>query len=119
MTPVAGVLVLRHGHVSQIVNMHYSFKNLLLYSQAKIQLTKYIAVITKEGPNKIVNFITLGAGILMLGRGHISHYSEYVLYSTISIYGISIVIVLKDYDAAFLYTVGFHLFYDGAVDSQI
>ena len=51
---------------------------------------------TKEGPNKIVNFITLGAGVLMLRRGHIGHYSEYVLYSTISIYGISIAIVLKD-----------------------
>ena len=39
----------------------------------------------------------------MLGRGHISHYSEYILSSTLSIYSTLIDIVLSDYDAAFLY----------------
>ena len=34
-------------------------------------------MMTKEGPTKIVNYMTHGAGVLMLGRGHISHYSEY------------------------------------------
>ena len=34
MTPEAEVLVLERGRISHIVNMHYSFKNLLLYSQA-------------------------------------------------------------------------------------
>ena len=29
MTPGAGVLVLGHGHISHIVEMHYFFKNLL------------------------------------------------------------------------------------------
>ena len=58
---------------------------------------------TKEGSTKIVNIMTPGAGVLMLGRGHISHYSEDVLYSTLSIYSTLIVIVLRDYDAAFLY----------------
>ena len=33
-TPRAGVLALGCGHISKIVKMHYSFKNLLLYSQA-------------------------------------------------------------------------------------
>ena len=47
--------------------------------------------------------MTLGVGALMLGRGHISHYSGYVLYSTLSIYSTLIVIVLRDYDAALLY----------------
>ena len=47
----------------------------------------------------------------MLGRGHVSHYSEDVLFSTLSIYSTLIAIVLRDYDAAFLY--------DGAVDIQI
>ena len=32
--PRAGVLVLERGRLSYIVNMHYFFKNLLLYSQA-------------------------------------------------------------------------------------
>ena len=60
---------------------------------------------TKEGSAKIVNFMTPGAGVLMLGRGHINHYSEYVhvLYSTLSIYSTLIAIVLRDYDAAFLF----------------
>ena len=58
---------------------------------------------TKEGSTKIVNFMTPGAGVLMLGRGHISHYSEYVLSSTLPIYSTLITIMLRDYDAAFLY----------------
>ena len=53
--------------------MHYFFKNLLLYSQALIRQTKYIVMMTKEGSTKIVNFMTPGAGVLVLGRGHISH----------------------------------------------
>ena len=65
---------------------------------------------TKEGSaSKIVNFMTPGAGVLMLGRSHISHYSEYVLSSTLSIYSTLIAIVLRDYDAAFLYHCDFHI----------
>ena len=30
-------------------------------------------MMTKEGSTKIINFMTPGAGVLMLGRGHISH----------------------------------------------
>ena len=48
--------------------------------------------------------MTLGAGVLMLRRGHTSHYSEYVLVSsTPSINSTLIAIVLRDYYAAFLY----------------
>ena len=62
----------------------------------------------------------LGARGLMLGRGLISHYSEDVLYSTLSKYSILIAIVFRDYDAAFLYHhFFFHLCYDWAVDIQI
>ena len=57
---------------------------------------------TKEGSTKIVNFMTPGIGALMLERDHISHYSEYVLSSILSIYSTLIAIVLMDYDAAFL-----------------
>ena len=34
-------------------------------------------MMNKEALPKIVNFMTHGAEVLMLGRGHISHYSEY------------------------------------------
>ena len=34
MTPRARVLVLRRGHISNIVKIHHFFKKLLLYSQA-------------------------------------------------------------------------------------
>ena len=64
MTPGAGVLVLGRGHISNIVKMHYFFKNLLLYSQAYILQTKYIVLINKEGSTKIVTFMTPGAGVL-------------------------------------------------------
>ena len=61
-------------------------------------------MMSKEGSTKIVNFVTLGAGVLMLRRVRTSHYSEYVLVSsTPSIYSTLIVSVLSDYDAAFLY----------------
>ena len=33
MTPGTWVLLLGRGHISHIEKMHYSFKNLLLYSQ--------------------------------------------------------------------------------------
>ena len=58
---------------------------------------------TKEGSTNIVNFNTPMAEVLMLGHGYISHFSEYVLSSTLSIYSTLIAIVLRDYDAAFRY----------------
>ena len=60
-------------------------------------------MMTKEGSTKIVNFNTPMAEVLMLGHGHISHFSEYVLSSTLSIYSTLVAIVFRDYDAAFLY----------------
>ena len=51
----------------------YFLKNRLLYSQVLIRQTKYVVMMTKEGSTKIVNFMTLGVGVLVLGRGHISH----------------------------------------------
>ena len=81
---------------------------------------------TKEGYTKIVNFMTPGTGVLALGYGHISHSENALLHdpqawgsdgrawpykslllilltSTLSIYSALIAIVLRDYDAAFLY----------------
>ena len=75
-TPRAGVLVLGCSHISHIVKVYYFFKNLLLYSHAYIRQTKYIVIMTKEGSTKIVNFMTPGAGVLVLGRGHISHFMK-------------------------------------------
>ena len=79
MTPGAGVLALGRGHKSHIVKMHYYFKNLLPTPWHK--------------SDRI--------GVLMLGRGLISHFSEYVLSSTVSIYSTLIATMLRDYDAAF------------------
>ena len=69
---------------------------------------------TKEGSAKIVNFITIGTGGLMRGRGYMSHYCEYALSSTLSIY-----ITLSDCYSVFYATVHFHLFYDVAADMQL
>ena len=44
----------------------------------------------------------MGLGGLMLGRGYISHHSEYALSSSLSIYITLIAIVLSEYNAAFL-----------------
>ena len=51
----------------------YFFKKILLYSQALIRQTKYVVMMTKERSTKIINFMTPGAGVLVLGCGHISH----------------------------------------------
>ena len=51
----------------------YFLKSLLLYSGAWLRQTKCIVMMAKEGSTKIVNFMTPGAGVLVLGRGHISH----------------------------------------------
>ena len=51
-------------------------------------------MMTKEGSTKFVNFMTPGAGVLMLGHGHISRFNEYVLSSTLSICSTLIAIVL-------------------------
>ena len=48
MTLVTGVLALGCGHISHIVEMHFSYKNLLLYSQAYFRQTKYIEMMTKK-----------------------------------------------------------------------
>ena len=82
-TPWAGVLVLGRG---QIVNMQYFFS-----SSCCIRQIMYEEILTKEGSAKIVNFITIGAGGIMLGR----HYSEYALFSTLSVYITLIAIVLR------------------------
>ena len=65
--------MLECGHISHIVKMHNLFKNLLLYSHAWIRQTKYIVMITKEESTKIVNFMTPGARVLVLGCVHTSH----------------------------------------------
>ena len=87
MTPGAGVLALRCGHISHIiVKMHYFFKNLLLYSG--IKQTNYKVIMTKERSTKIVNFMTLWTGDLVLRCGHLSHivkmyyfFKDLLLYS--------------------------------------
>ena len=53
------------------VKMHYFFKNLLLYSCASSRQTEYIVMMSK-----IVNFMTPGAGVPVMGCGHIWSYSE-------------------------------------------
>ena len=53
----------------------------------------------------------------MLGHGYISHYSEYAISSTLSIYITFIAIVLREYIMLLSYAiVDFYLFCDGAAD---
>ena len=69
-------------------------------------------MLTKGGSTKIVNLMNPGAGVLMLGRGHTSHYIVKMYYIYITLFAF----VLRDYDAAFQYH---HLCYDGVVNIQI
>ena len=68
--------------------MYFFKKNLLLYSGARYRQTKCIVMMTKGVSTKIVNFMTPGAGVFVLGRGHISHkvkmhYSFKIVYFTL------------------------------------
>ena len=69
-------------------------------------------MLTKEGSTKFVNLMTPGAGGFIT-CGHISHYSEYALSSTLSIYSILIAIVLGVIMLLF-YAIVYSL-YDGAI----
>ena len=68
-----------------------------------MHISDKLSMMTKEVSTNFFNFMTPGAGVLIFGHGHISHYSECVVSSTLSIYSTLIAIVLRDYDAAFLY----------------
>ena len=65
-------------------------------------------MMTKEVSTKIVNVITPEAGVLMLGRGQISH-SEYVLSSTLAIYSMLMAIVYLRYTQVTVNARGFSL----------
>ena len=73
MTHNAGVLALGRANISHIVEMQYFVNNHSLYSKALLKQSKYIVVITNEGSTQIVTFMTLRAGVLALGRGHMSY----------------------------------------------
>ena len=77
---------------------------------------------TKEGSTKliIVNSLTPRVWVLMLGRGYISHYSEYTLSPTL--YNIQHIdcCCIKGFIMLLSYAiVDFHLFYDKVFDIQI
>ena len=97
----------KRQHISHLVTLHYIFKN-LLYSKALIRQTKYVVMMTKEGSTKNCKFHDPQGLVSDVRRGHISHSSEYVLSSslsiyrtTLSIYSTWIAIVLRDYDDAY------------------
>ena len=69
MTPKAGVLVIGCGHISlygHIEKMYHFFEN-LLYSCASSRKTEYIVMISMEASTKIINFLTPGSGVLVIG----------------------------------------------------
>ena len=95
--------MLGRGHISHIVKMHYFFIKSSSVFPGIDQTNQVCSNETKEGSTKIVNFMTLGAGVLVQGRGHISHrvkmfyffknllhisHSEYVFSSFLSIFHI-------------------------------
>ena len=97
----AGDLVLGRGLKSHKVKIHQSYKNHLLYSQAWIR--KFMS---NDDQGRVYQNCTFhdphcwGSDVR---RGHISHYSEDALSSTLSINNTLIAIVLRDYDAAYLF----------------
>ena len=66
MTPGVGVVVLRRGHISHIMNMHYFFNNILIYSRTSIRQIKNTVMMTKEGSTKFVNNLFSASKISVL-----------------------------------------------------
>ena len=58
--------------ICHIVKMHYYSEN-LLYSGTWFRQTKCIFMMTEEGSNKIINFMTPGEVVLVLRCGHLSY----------------------------------------------
>ena len=57
--------------------MHYFFKNPHLETRTTwIKQAKYMMTLIKEESTQILNFMTPGAGVLVLGRGHILFHIE-------------------------------------------
>ena len=81
MTPKAGVLVLGRGHISHIVKMIISIE--FFFSTPRHRSDKLVYTARndrndarnddQERSNKIVNFMTPRAGVLVLGHVHVSH----------------------------------------------
>ena len=55
------------------VNCLYFLENLLLYFGAWFRQTKCALIMIMEGSNNVLNSMTPRAGVLVLGRGRISH----------------------------------------------
>ena len=74
MTPKAGVLVLGRDHISHIVKMIISIE--FFFSTPRHGSDKLVYTARnddQERSNKIVNFMTPRAGVLVLGHVHVSH----------------------------------------------
>ena len=70
------IAIIHFGEViwdKKVQNRCISYENLLFHSGACFRQTKYIGMMTKERSIKIVNFMTPGSGVLMLGCSHVSH----------------------------------------------
>ena len=80
--------MLGRGNISHIVKLHYFLKNLPSLLSG-IDQTNQVCSNDDQG------------GVYQNSKFHISYYSEYVFCS--SLYFTLIAILLKDYDAAFLY----------------
>ena len=67
MTPGAEILVLGCDCVGYIVKMRCFYRNLLLYSQARIGQAEGTVIMSGEGSARIVDFMAPGAGTLCWG----------------------------------------------------
>ena len=70
---------------------------------------------TKDGTVKIGKYITIGAGGLMLGRGH----RIFIFFYSINIYHIDCYLYEGIVMLFSFVTVDFYLFYDGAADMKM
>ena len=75
MAPGSGVLVLGQGYIDYVVKVHKFFETPLFFFWSLDKLTKCIVELKMTASSKIVNLMTPGSGVLVLGRGHID-YSE-------------------------------------------
>ena len=82
---MAGVFLLGPGNISHILKTHYFFENLIFFNQAQIKKTESILMMTKEESTKIVNLISLGAGVMC--RGVVMQSTCNILFLFLSILG--------------------------------
>lgn len=80
VTPGAEIIELWRSNINHTVKIHYFFKNFYTRGHRPDKLNQSHGQLRGEGSNKIVNYINLRVGVVVLGRSHIGFIAKIHLF---------------------------------------